>query len=321
MYKDYDLSSFFAEAEVIKGIYSDLKFLNNDYVFSEFRINNLDIKGMMLSADIVGKGQFIRDDRDRIIGFSGKLFAKDIALNKEPFMGLSMSFKVTEDELEVRSLRLGMSYGLKGRVGLKRPFKTDLRVDIIRANMRNLASLMKARNPGIAMGILDGVFYIKGDQDNLFSEGILESRNGKIGPIGYALANVRLEGFGPIINIVDSNMRHGDSNVTFSGYVDLRDIAKGDAFNSIIVRSDMKRIVWDDWDITKKGKDQLSIEKDISDRVRIGFKTMAREPLTSYYDKDNPEEINLKYKIGLENLKMRLKEDEEFFGIEHNIKF
>ncbi|MEE8317272.1 MAG: hypothetical protein V3S13_00010 [Candidatus Omnitrophota bacterium] len=321
MYQDYDLSSFFAEAEVIKGISSDSTFLNDDYVFSKFRIDNLDIKGIMLSADIVVKGQFIRDDRKGIIGFSGKLFSKDITLNKEPFMGLSMSFRVTGDDLEVRSLRLGRSYELKGRVGLKKPFKTDLRIDIVRADIRDLTILMKAKNPDIAIGVMSGILYVKGDQDILFSKAILESKNGKIGPIRYDLANIRLEGFGPIINIVESNIRHSGSRVTISGYVDLRDIAEGDAFDGIIVRSDMKRLVWDDWDIRREGKDQLSMEKDISDTVRVGFKTMARDPITSYYDEDNPEEISLKYKIGLENIKMRLKEDEEFFGIEHNIKF
>jgi len=232
-----------------------------------------------------------------------------------------MSFRVAGDDLEIRSLRLGRSYELKGRVGLKKPFKADLRIDIVRADIRDLTRLMKTKNPDIAMGVVSGILYVKGDQDRFFSDAILESRNGKIGPIGYDFANVRLEGFGPIINIVDSNMRHGNSNVTVSGYVDLRDIAEGSAFDGIIVRSDMKRIVWDDWDITKKGKDQLSMEKDISDNVRIGFKTMARDPITSYYDRDNPEEMSLKYKIGLENIKMRLKEDEEFFGIEHRIKF
>ena len=87
------------------------------------------------------------------------------------------------------------------------------------------------------------------------------------------------------------------------------------------IKSDLKTIAWDDWDITKTGTDELSMTKDISDRMRIGFKTMARDPLTTYYDRDNPEEMSLEYKMGLENLKMKLKENEEFLGIEHNIKF
>jgi hypothetical protein len=83
----------------------------------------------------------------------------------------------------------------------------------------------------------------------------------------------------------------------------------------------MKTIAWDSWDIEKKGRDELSITKDVSDNMCVGFKTVAREPVTPYRDRENPEEMSLEYKIGSKNLKMKLKENEEFFGIEHSVEF
>ena len=105
------------------------------------------------------------------------------------------------------------------------------------------------------------------------------------------------------------------------GYIDLRNIAKGGFLGGIRVKSDLKTIVWDDWDITKEGIDKLSMTKDISDNFRVGFKTMTRDPLTTYYDRENPEEMSLEYQMGEENLQMKLKENEGFFGIGRNIKF
>jgi len=153
----------------------------------------------------------------------------------------------------------------------------------------------------------------------LFSEGILESRNGTIGSIEYELATIKIKGFGPIINIVDSSI--GNGSLTMEGYVDLRKISGGNFFDGLKIKSDMKAIVWDRWHISKHGTDELSMTKDISDNMRVGFKTMTRESITSYYDEENPEEMNLEYKIGGQNLKMKLKENGEFFGVEHNVKF
>lgn len=307
--------------EINKDISLDLSFLNNGYVFSKFRIEDLNLKGTTVSADIIVKGQIIKDEEDGSIGFSGKLFSRNITLNSNPFMAVRTSFNITRDELQIKSLRFGRSYELKGRLGLVEPFETELQFEIARASIRDIAIIAKAKNPDVVLGVMSGVFHIKGTLANLFSDGILESKNGKIGPIGYDLATVRFEGFGPIINIVDSSVKQGNGTLTMEGYIDLRSVARGSLFDGLRIKSDMKTIVWDDWDITKKGTDELSMTKDVSDNIRIGFKTMARDPNTTYYDEENPEEMSLEYRIGLQNLRMRLREDEEFFGIEHSIKF
>ena len=188
--------------------------------------------------------------------------------------------------------------------------------------MRDFAVIARSKNPDVALGNMSGIFYIKGPLKNLFYNGMLQSRNGKIASLEYDVANIRLEGSGPIISIADAHLRHGKSKLTIDGYIDLRNIAKGEnLFEGLSGSSDMKEIVWDGWDIIKSGSSELRITKDISDYMRVGFKTMAREPLTTYYEKESPEEMSLEYKMGLKNLKMSFKENEEFFGIEHNIQF
>ena len=118
---------------------------------------------------------------------------------------------------------------------------------------------------------------------------LFRSRGGTIGAIGYNVITVRLEGFGPIINIVDSSVKQDSGKLEIEGYVDLRNIAKGNLFDGVRVKSDMKTIAWEGWDITKKGTDELNMKKDVSDNMRVGFKTVSRQPLTTYDDSQNPE--------------------------------
>jgi len=315
------LSDYVGGGEVGKDIFLDVHFLNNDYIFSELNIKDVDWGGMKLSGDIAVKGRLIEDDKGKSM-FSGKLFSRKITLNSNLSMKVSSQFKISDGRLEIGSLRFGKSYNLKGTLSLIRPFITDLIFEIRRADMRDFAIVAKSKNPDIALGSMNGIFYIKGPLRNLFSDGILHSRNGKIGFLEYDVANIRLEGSGPIINVVEGHLRESNSKLTIDGYVDLRNIAKGEnLFEGLRGSSDMKKIVWDGWDIIKSSARELQMSKNITDYIRVGFKTMAREPLTTYYEEENPEEMSLEYKMGLKNLKMRFKENEEFLSVEHNIKF
>lgn len=320
-YEVYDFSDYSDSASIYKDLSLELRFLNDDYVLSELNIKNLDLEGIELSANIFMKGRFIRDKSGKSIGFSGKLISKSITLDSDEFRPLKASFKIINNELEIKSLSLGNSYELKGKLGLRKPYKTDFRLEIKRADARDLAIMAKAKKPEKVFGVINGVLYVKGDLKNLSSSGTLESRNGEIGPLRYNTATIEIEGIGPIINIVDSRLRHGDGGLAMDGYIDLRNITRGNLFAGVRIKSDIKTIVWDGWDITRDARDELTMSKDISDNMRIGFKTMAQKDLTTYYDRENPEEMNLEYKMGMKNLKMKLKETEEFFGVEHNVKF
>lgn len=320
-WSQHEFSGFFSDTEVYRNISMDLNFLGNDYVFSELRLRDLDVKGAAVSADIFIKGRFVRDETGAIKGLAGKLVSRNALLNSEPVMNGRMSFDLTRDELKIESLRIGKPYGLKGRIGLIGPFDIDLRLDITRADIKDLTLGMRKEKLPVMLGMMNGVFYIKGTFDNLISSGILKSRNGRIGPIDYDVATIRFEGFGPMINIVDSSVRRGEGALTMEGYIDLRMLTKGNMFEGLKLKSDMMTVVWDGWDIGSKGKDELTMKKDISDKVSVGFKTMSRTPITSYYDRQSPEEMSLEYKIGEENLKLKLKENEEFFGVEHSVKF
>ena len=315
---DFDRAPSLFTGDILEGSSLNLSFLNNDFFVSRFDVKDFKLNNVNFSADLFVKGRLTRNEKGELTGFSGKLFAKETAFNSKPFKDVSMSFDIANDELEIKSLRIGSSYELRGTVGLLAPFKTDLRLEINRADLRDFTLITKSKRLKSALGILNGAFKINGNLKNLYSSGTVQSRNGKLGMVEYEMANIRLEGFGPIINIVDSRVKWGKGTLTMDGYVDLRDIGKAGLFGGISVRSDMKGIVWDGWDIEKKGMDELNMTKDISDNISVGFKSVAREPLTTYYERENPEEMTLEFK---DHLKMKMRENEEFFVIEHSVKF
>ncbi len=300
-----------------KTVSLNFYFCDNKKVVSELKIDSLDIKGAILSGNFILKAKVLKDN-----GLTGKLYSSNMTINSSALPDLKIFFKLTKDKLEVYSLNFGNAYRLKGTVGLKEPFETNIYFEILRANLKDIAIITKAKRPGVVTGVMNGFFNIKGPLNNLQSSGFISGRSGKIGPIWYDSADIRIHGIGPIINIVDSRIRQAQATFTMEGYIDLRNIVGSNLLSYIKLKSDMKQIVWDGWDISKDGSDSLKMVKDIGDKVSVGFKTFAREELPPYQKRGNLDEMSLEYKLDNgQAFQMKLKENEEFFGIEHKKRF
>jgi len=300
-----------------KAVSLNFYFADNKKVVSELKIDNLDIKGAILSGNFILKAKVLKDN-----GLTGKLYSSNMTINSSALPDLKIFFKLTKDKLEVYSLNFGNAYRLKGTVGLKEQFETNIYFEIIRANLKDIATIIKAKRPDVVTGVINGLFNIKGPLNNLQSSGFIGGRSGKIGPIWYDSADIRIQGVGPIINIVDSRIKQAQATFTMEGYIDLRNIVGSDLLSYIKLKSDMKTIVWDGWDISKDGYDSLKMVKDIGDKVSVGFKTFAREELSPYKKRDNLDEMSLEYKLNDgQAFQMKLKENEEFFGIAHKKRF
>ncbi|MFA5389389.1 MAG: hypothetical protein WC312_06530 [Candidatus Omnitrophota bacterium] len=311
------LDAFALDPGIDKAVSFNLYLSGARNLVSELKIDKLDIKGAFLSGYIILKARVLEDKT-----LAGKLYSSNMTLDSKALPELKIFFKLTKDELKIYSLNVGKAYQLKGTIGLKEPFETNVYFEIIRANLRDIALLMKAKRPEVVTGIMNGLINIKGPLKNLESSGFIGGRQGKVGPIWYDSADIRINGAGPIINIVDSRIKQAQAVFTMEGYIDLRNISGPGLLSGIKVKSDMKTIVWDGWDISKEGVDSLKMIKDIGDNVSIGFRTFAREELPPYQKRENMDEMSLEYKM--ENgqaLQMKLKENEEFFGVEHKRKF
>ncbi|MFA4991974.1 MAG: hypothetical protein WC569_05290 [Candidatus Omnitrophota bacterium] len=312
----------FSYSGISRDFRVDMDLAENGASVARLKIEDIEFAGAELKGDVIVKGKVLKDSKGRPAGFTGKLVSDNMTLNSQPLMDFNMSFRVDEEELEIYSLRFGRAYALRGKIGLKEPLETDLCFEIQMANIRDIAVMAKAKNPDVVLGIMNGAFNIKGPLKNLSCVGSLGGRRGRIGPIGYDVADIRFEGIGPIISIVNSSVKQGNGTFTIEGYIDTRNALKGNIFDGIIVKSDMKTVVWNGWDITESAAGELSMIRDVGNGVAVKFKTMAREPLPTYYERENPEEVSLEYQLGSKkSFKMKLKENEEFLGVEHKTKF
>lgn len=278
-------------------------------IYIKSKLDNLNLNGNKVSADIL----FVAK------GISCWASIKNLKIDESRLLNILSKFEYAKDKLRIVFLKFGDSYFLKGTVGLNSPNSVDLNLKIVRANIRDLATIARVKDADAIFGIMEGEFFIKGTFRDLVSKGSLAGRNGRIGLVHYDSANINFEGFGPILRIVDSRVRQGQGSMALEGLIDLRNIGKENLYNSIRVSADESAYSWNGWGITKNGSSELGLERDVSEEFKVSFKTSVQEePLPDYGTKD---EVRLEYKMGNESIKMKLKEDEEFFGVEKSLRF
>jgi hypothetical protein len=129
-----------------------------------------------------------------------------------------------------------------------------------------------------------------------------------------------------VLRIEDSRINRQSGYISLAGEFDLRKIGKSNALCDIKLVTDDNAITWDKYEAsTSQGVTKTEMKKRIFNDLNLGYKKFApgNQIDESIRDKD---EVALEYKLqtsdGSDNsIKMSVKEDSNFFGLEHKDKF
>lgn len=229
-------------------------------------------------------------------------------------------------ELDITSFKLGKSFSVQGRIGLSDSHPLDLTADIERLDLSTfLQSFLSDAVNLSATGFIEGKIKINGKIDIPRITGRLKSRSLKVGDVDYHFSYVDLNGTWPFVFIEDGMIFYEGGYFAISGYIDLADLPNSSAWNNIVCKSDEKNLRWRGWDISKGASgsfgyaDGLSLKREQSDEIRVSLKKFMNNEASTENMKD--DEIALEYKMGNKNIKMRLRDRDEFLGMEHSLKF
>jgi hypothetical protein len=123
-----------------------------------------------------------------------------------------------------------------------------------------------------------------------------------------------------LLIIVNSRINTEEGYLPVEGLVDLRKVKTGNLMEDIVITSDRENIYIEGWNLSKiKESSEISLKKSIGENVSLLYKTYLEEQEENGV---NQQELELEYEI-LENknLELRLRENEEIFGLENKIKF
>jgi hypothetical protein len=290
--KNFELEMYFKGRESVR---LNLNVLPSDKFSLTAKLNHFKLFNSYLSSDLTSEGLIIRDGNGGWKSFRGLIQTNYSLLNLKPFKELKGSFEFDRSSVEIESLLWG-NLRIAGQLKFGIPYSVNLTVDVIDMDINELAVFLGVDLTDLSIsGLVSGRVNIEGEIPNPRITGELRLMDGNIGELKYSEILVNIMGIYPVLKFVDSNIFEKDGyTYSLTGRFNMQELG-----NLTSPSHDVRMIPlvdddfgWQAWKIRRK----------------------------SMYGQDDLLEFEYKLK---ENrpFKMRLREDEEIFSLEHSLKF
>ncbi|MDP3786333.1 MAG: hypothetical protein Q8R05_02140 [Candidatus Omnitrophota bacterium] len=299
----------------IIGDFSKLPYFTLNINATHLKLLGFDL---LSNYNINGKLNYGKDGRlDTVVGdfsTSGSL------INYDPIRELKGTYEVEGGEIKLLGLNYGDVVFANGFFSSSPPNEIDLNFRFKGAQLAGLTDLTMER--GLISGLVFGDIRIYGDLEKKFKiNGSLDFLNGNIGIIKYNSAKVTMKGNSERLEFFDSKVYTDDEVLTLEGKMDMKDVGTSRAFRNIVIKSDPNTVVWAGTSVTRvPGGEEYVSGRDISEQFRVNFKTYSAQQIERGRPKQ--DEVELEYKLGKPgNIKLRMKENDDFFGVERKVRF
>ena len=251
--------------------------------------------------------------------FKVKIAWRHLLLEDEPLENIFGALSLSQKTLWVEHLRWGESLSLTGKISLLSPYATQGRLRFLRFGREQLRRFLKDPTHGGIPSFIEGQLFLSGPLGKIRIMGNLVAHEGKIKDTDYEKVIAAFYGHWPIVT-VDSRIERKfpeESSVTLTGLVDLGELGKKGFYKTLSLEG-ADAVVWKGVTLQNPSKETLVFGKD-SQTSSVSLKTYLNKGLPH---EDEKEEFQVEYKLRKDkSLKLRLKGDEEFMGLEKKASF
>ncbi len=276
---------------------------------------NLEAEGSPHWAEVNLSGQLTA------AGLAGEILVEPIVIQEKVYTPLTGLIKIDSKKIIIESLKWLNSYFIEGEINFS-PLAVNLSLFLREANIVPILSFSPAFSEEDNFGTASGEIECKGKWPEITVKAMVELKDSKIGKKNIEYAKFQVEGTNPYFTLKESPVIFDDTTLVCRGPIDLSKKGK-QMFKDVEYVLDESRMVWKGWKINQKeGEKELSLTKEVSG----GFSVSLRAPTLGEPEedlaKDPSPEVELEYSIkGREKFKLRMDEDDDFLGIEHEVKF
>ena len=298
-------------------------------------LSHLDLVGNDVSTqlNLRGKlewGALRRDDR-----LEAEVFTQGTIVNWQPLPWESrVEFVLTRDRVEIISSDLMGGMRLEGAVDLEPSAAVHMSLNLKDYPVQNFAPLLSRGGQGAYDGHLTLEARFDGPWDAMKTDAHATLVGGKAGKKHYKVMNLHLNGVYPTLNLYDSHLTMQDGlQMKFADKtVEFLDLFSGRTYQKLISESDQDRVAMGDWEFSRpldenEGAEFL-VERALGKHARVQFRKF-NEPeekkldLTAEDEDPTREmEVGFEYRLRSEDsLQYRVREDEQFVGVERKMSF
>ena len=275
--------------------------------------------GQKRLSGIGGVVLFIRDRRAPWKRPAIKMAWRHLTLDDKPIEAVLGCLSLEEKTLLIESLQWGNLFSFSGKVGLSSPCPVEGRLSFQNLRREDIQRFLKKDYPGTLPRFMEGQIFLSGPLKKIHLRGNLVAHEGRIKDTDYQKILSTFYGRWPVVTVESRIEREfpKESSATVRGLVDLGELGKKGFYKTVALEG-ADAMVWKGVVFKNPSEETLVLGKE-GRNSSVTFKTFLNQVLPQEKEE---EEFELEYRLQNDkSLKMRLKGDETFMGLERKTSF
>lgn len=290
------------------------------YFTLKINATHLKLLGFDLLSNYNINGRLNYDKSNKLESVVGDFCTSGSLINYDPIRELKGAYEFSGNRMKLLGLNYGDIVLVSGSVSLAPPNEIDLCFKFKGAQLGGLTDLTMEK--GQVSGLVFGDIHISGNpRKDIAIDGSLDFLNGNISFVKYNSAKVCVKGSSERLEFFDSKVYTEDDVLTLEGKIELKDVGTSRVFRSIVIKSDPNTVVWAGTSVTRvPGGEEFVTGRNVNEQFRVNFRTYSAQQIERGRPKQ--DEMELEYKLGKPgSLKLKMKENDDFYGVEQKVRF
>ena len=325
-----DLSLFLGyEKRKMAGI--NIFYENNSFEL-EIPLSHIPIWTSDVSSVIKITGRLDTTAYPHVNQLIGRIITEGTVVNWNPVDQESQFDYVLSDEtFEMSSSSFLGGVRVAGRVDFTKDSSIDFSINANNYSLSHLKPFLKSQTQANPAGRMDLDIHFR---DNLWAPTV-EARariyDGWIRKRNFKAMDVNVSGIYPTVRLVGSRilLEDGSSMRFAEENLEARDLFKEKTYETLISESEQDSVVWGDWEFSRprdlKDQPEFVMQRSLGDETRLHFRKFSEEGPeldASNSQRNQQMEVGFEYRLkSKDSLKLELRLDEEFVGVERKVKF
>lgn len=295
-------------------------------------VSHYEFLGNDINTQIIARARLewgLLKSEDRLVG---EIFTEGTVVNWKPIPSEShMDFTLTRTDLNIDASDIlgGIEFTGQARFAGDLSLGMDLKAKDY--PLQNFEPFFGRGDVSSYDGTLDLEAHFHGPLDALNTQAHVAIQGGKAGKSHYKVMNIHVSGVYPTLKVYDSQLLTQDGiAMKFADQtIEFRDLFSSRTYHHLISDSDQSTVAMGDWEFKRPvDENQLPeflVERTLGKYARLQFRKY-NEPEGANIEADTQDkqqvEVGFEYRLrSKDSLQYKVREDEQFVGIERKLSF
>lgn len=251
--------------------------------------------------------------------FKIKVHRSPVFLNNQLLGNIRGRFAVSYGNFFIEKFEGENILSFSGKMSLSSPYLADGRLQLFQLTREKIPNILKDAIPSGTPNRLEGELFLNGPLKKVHLSGHLGAYEGRIKDIDYQRFMSTFQGHWPVVTVESRIERKfpEESYLTVWGVADATQLGKKGFYKTLALEG-ADALVWEGVSLQTPSQETLVVGKG-TPHSSVSLKTFLNQEAP--VEKEE-EEFELEYRLRKDKmLKMRLKGDEEFMGLERKLSF